>query len=50
MLIKVVISLWSSVAGGNFVEALVRGSKSRKVLVVYPLFLFYASFAMIVIF
>ena len=41
---------WSSLAAGNFMDVLIQDSKDRKLLVIYPLFLFYVSFTMIVIF
>jgi hypothetical protein len=42
---------WCSFAAGNYVEALMKEPyQNRKLLIVYPLFLFYVSFAMIVMF
>lgn len=45
------ISGWSSLAASNFVEAMMKQTnQDRKPLLIYPLFLFYVSFAMIIIF
>ena len=45
------IALWSSVAASNIMESLMKQTNNdRKLLLVYPMFLFYLSFAMIVIF
>ena len=41
---------WASTAAGNFMDVLIKDNKDRKALVIYPLFLFYVSFTMIVIF
>jgi protein YIPF6 len=41
---------WSSFAAGNFMDVLIKDSKDKKALIIYPLFLFYISFTMIVIF
>lgn len=41
---------WSSFSAGNFMDVLIKDTKDRKILVIYPLFLFYVSFTMIVIF
>ena len=41
---------WSSYSAGNFMDVLIKDNKDRKGLVMYPLFLFYVSFTMIVIF
>ncbi len=43
-------AFWASYAAGNFMDALIKDTKDRKALVIYPLFLFYVSFTMIVIF
>lgn len=45
------ISCWSSLAASNFIEALMKQTNpDRKPLLIYPLFLFYVCFTMIVIF
>lgn len=41
---------WASFSAGNFMDVLIKDTKDRKALVIYPLFLFYVSFTMIVIF
>ena len=41
---------WASFSAGNFMDVLIQDTKNRKILVIYPLFLFYVSFTMIVIF
>ena len=41
---------WASYSAGNFMDVLIKDTKNRKTLVIYPLFLFYVSFTMIVIF
>ena len=43
-------AFWASYAAGNFMDALIKDTKDRKALVISPLFLFYVSFTMIVIF
>lgn len=43
-------AFWASYSAGNFMDVLIKDSKNRKALVIYPLFLFYVSFTMIVIF
>lgn len=48
--VALAMAAWSSFAAGNFMDVLIRDSKSRKALVIYPLFLFYVSFTLIVIF
>jgi hypothetical protein len=50
ILISLSIALWSSFAAANFIDVLIKDEKNRKLLIVYPLFLFYISFTMIVIF
>lgn len=44
------IALWASYAAGNFMNVLMKDAKDRKLLIMYPLFLFYLSFTLIVIF
>jgi hypothetical protein len=45
------VSGWSSFAASNFIEGLMKQTETdRRALLLYPLFLFYVSFAMIVIF
>ena len=45
------ISGWSSLAASNFVEDMMKQTnQDRKPLLIYPLFLFYVSFAMSIIF
>jgi hypothetical protein len=45
------VSGWSSFAASTFIEGLMKQTESnRKILLLYPLFLFYVSFAMIIIF
>lgn len=45
------ISCWSSLAASNFIEALMKQTNAdRKPLLIYPLFLFYVCFTMIIIF
>ena len=41
---------WASLAAGNFIQTLIRNSANRKALIIYPLFLFYVSFTLIVSF
>jgi hypothetical protein len=52
ILISLVLSAWSSIAAGQFMHELIKEefSSNRKALIVYPMFLFYVSFAMIAIF
>ena len=50
IVVALAVSAWSSVAAGNFMDVLIRDTKDRKSLVIYPLFLFYVSFTMIIIF
>lgn len=50
MIFGFALALWCSIAAGNIMEALMKENKSRKILIAYPLFLFYVSFAMIVMF
>lgn len=51
ILLSLSIAFWSSLAAGNAFEVYLREPhNSRKLLLVYPLFLFYLSFAMNVIF
>ena len=51
ILISLSIAAWASLAAGNTMEVYLKSNNSdRKVLLVYPLFLFYLCFAMIVIF
>jgi len=44
------IAGWSSFAAGNFMAVLIRETKNKRALIIYPLFLFYVSFTLIVIF
>jgi hypothetical protein len=48
--VALLAAFWASYAAGNFMDALIKDTKDRKALVIYPLFLFYVSFTMIVIF
>lgn len=48
--IALLIALWSSYAASNFMNVLMKESKDRKALIMYPLFLYYLSFTLIVIF
>lgn len=51
ILLSLAIAGWSSLAASNFVEALMKQTTSdRKPLLMYPLFLFYVCFALIIIF
>ena len=50
IVVALAVSAWSSIAAGNFMDVLIRDTKDRKSLVIYPLFLFYVSFTMIIIF
>jgi len=50
IVVALAVSAWSSIAAGNFMGVLIRDTKDRKGLVMYPLFLFYISFTMIIIF
>ena len=50
IVVALAVSVWSSIAAGNFMDVLIRDTKDRKSLVIYPLFLFYVSFTMIIIF
>ncbi len=43
-------AFWASIAAGNFMDMLIKDSKDRKALIIYPLFLFYVSFVVLVIF
>jgi hypothetical protein len=46
-----VLTGWSSYSASNFIEGLMKQTATnRRVLLIYPLFLFYISFAMIIIF
>jgi hypothetical protein len=49
ILTSLCLSIWCSKAAGETVSVLL-SLESRKVLLIYPLFLFYLSFGMIVIF
>lgn len=49
-MVALAAAFWASYAAGNFMDALIKDTKDRKALVIYPLFLFYVSFTMIVIF
>lgn len=44
------IASWASYAAGNFMSVLMREAKERKLLIMYPLFLYYLSFTLLVIF
>jgi hypothetical protein len=48
--IALAVSVWSSFAAGNFMSVLIKDATDKRALVIYPLFLFYVSFTMIVIF
>ena len=51
IIISLAVSGWASLAASNIIESLMRQTESnRKPLLIYPLFLFYVSFAMIIIF
>ena len=50
IVVALAVSAWSSIAAGNFMDVLIKDTKDRKGLVIYPLFLFYISFTMIIIF
>lgn len=51
IIISLTVSGWASLAASNIIESLMRQTESnRKPLLIYPLFLFYVSFAMIIIF
>lgn len=50
ILVALGTAVWASFAAGNFMDVLIKDSRNRKILVIYPLFLFYVSFTFIVIF
>ena len=50
VVIALASALWASVAAGNFMDMLIKDSKDRRALLIYPLFLFYVSFIVIVVF
>jgi hypothetical protein len=50
ILVALGAAAWASFAAGSFLDVLLKDTRDRKVLLVYPLFLFYVSFTMIVIF
>ena len=50
IVVALAVSAWSSIAAGNFMDVLIKDTKDRKGLVIYPLFLFYISFTLIIIF
>lgn len=51
ILLSLGIALWSSIAASNIMGSLMKETTNdRRALLIYPLFLFYLSFAMIVIF
>lgn len=50
MILSLGLTIWAAVAAGKMIMPLVRGKKNRKIIVIYPIFLFYLCFAMIVIF
>jgi hypothetical protein len=50
IVISLIMTIWSAVAAGKMMMPLVKGKNNRKIIVIYPLFLFYLCFAMIVIF
>ena len=51
ILLSLAIALWSSFAASNIMECLMKQTNNdRKPLLIYPLLLFYLSFAIIVIF
>ena len=49
VIVALLTATWASFAAGNFLDVLIR-VKNRKALIVYPVFLFYVSFTLIVIF
>lgn len=49
-IIALLVALWASYAAGNFMSVLMREAKERRLLIMYPLFLYYLSFTLIVIF
>jgi hypothetical protein len=51
IILSLVVAGWSSYAASNFIEGIMKQTESnRKALLIYPLFLFYVCFAMIIIF
>jgi len=50
IVIALLTAIWSSFSAGTFMDVLIKDAKDKKILVIYPLFLFYVSFTMIVIF
>ncbi len=50
ILFGLLMATWSSFSAGNILDVLIKDQKNRKILVIYPLFLFYVSFVMLVIF
>ena len=51
ILLSLAVSGWASLAASNVINYMMRQTDSeRKPLIVYPMFLFYVSFAMIIIF
>lgn len=50
VIVAILTAVWGSVAAGNFMDVLIRDTKNRKPLIVFPVFLFYMSFTLIVIF
>jgi hypothetical protein len=50
IIVTLAIAGWSSFAAGNFMAVLIRETKNKRALIIYPLFLFYVSFTLIVIF
>ena len=51
ILLSLAVSGWASLAASNIIESFMKQTESnRKLLLIYPMFLFYVSFAMIVIF
>jgi hypothetical protein len=50
ILVTLCIAAWSSFAAGNFIAVLIRDTKNKRALLIYPLFLFYVSFTLIILF
>lgn len=44
------IAFWASYAASNFMNVLMKDAKDRRLLIMYPMFLYYLSFTFIVIF
>lgn len=50
IVVGLLIASWASYAASNFMNVLMKDAKDRRLLIMYPMFLYYLSFTFIVIF